>query len=74
MTLAHGGSVPDVTAPPSAESLARACDDLVLAASTLASVLRRWDVQGDAAHRAERALRDAREGVARAFLNVGAGR
>ena len=41
MTLAHGGSVPDVTAPPSAESLARACDDLVLAASTLASVLRR---------------------------------
>lgn len=74
MTLAHGGSVPDVTAPPSAESLARACDDLVLAASTLASVLRRGEVKGAAAHRAERALLDAREAVARAFLNVGAPR
>ena len=71
MTLAHGGSVPDVTAPPSAESLARAADDVANAATLLASLTRRSGVAGDAAHRAERALHDAREALARAYLNVG---
>lgn len=64
----------DVTAPPSAESLARAADDVANAATLLASLTRRSEVAGDAAHRTERALRDAREALARAYLNVGSGR
>lgn len=71
MTLAHGGSVPDEIAPPSAASLARAADDLARSAEHLASVLRAADIAPEAAHRAERALHDAREGVARAYLNAG---
>lgn len=73
MTLAHGGSMPDPIAPPSAESLARAADDVANAATLLASLTRRSAVTGDAAHRAERALHDAREALARAYLNVGSG-
>lgn len=74
MTLAHGGSVPDPIAAPSAESLARTAEDVANAATLLASLTRRSDVTGDAAHRAERALHDAREALARAYLNVGGGR
>lgn len=74
MTLAHGGSVPDEIASPSAESLARAADDVASAATLLASLTRRSAVTGDAAHRAERALHDAREALARAYLNVGGAR
>lgn len=71
MTLAHGGSAPDPNVPPSAASLARAADDLARVAEHLASVLRASELTPEAAHRAERAILDAREGVARAYLNAG---
>jgi hypothetical protein len=71
MTMMHGGSEPDPTHPPSAASLARAAHDLARSADLLAHVLVTATLPPDAAHRAERAILDAREGVARAYLNAG---